>query len=436
MTSSASQRFLLHATDTYKLSSLLFRNVLLTKPISLPSYREKSRQVILDQSRSSNVAAIRLLEWHRELNLMRYHGMPEYLRRCWSNITWRPRFSFLSGFSPSSTAEAGAGTSSSSMPSVNSVDSDSSTGNKNVAKVAFMITSEQRRRLSVDLGYSQEDIRSFKPIEALLLLENGVKMEISGDEIYDFRAKLDELLKENERLINEEYEQGHQSSEGAGEFGKTKQIDREESVHRSVSPEAAQNMHLKPDVAMALLSAENDGTSCLPPTDAPHHLNPISDSHNGNENHTALDSTLSGESFPSVSPSSTTESPLAKTKPHPSSFTSNQTVNITSTDSETLAMKPDIAAVYLTAKQNQTQKNNDHFVDHGDNEHSDNEDDESSWYEIVEKISDSDDGGRVVALFPTKKEALEYVRIKESIGVKRDGGSLRGIFCVRRRRSV
>lgn len=349
-------------------------------------------------------------------------------------MTWRPKFSFLSGFSPSSTAEAGASVSS--MSSANSVDSDSSTGNKNVAKVAFMITSEQRRRLSVDLGYSQEDIRSFKPIEALLLLENGVKREISGDEVYDFRAKLDELLKENERLINEEYEQRHQSSEGAGGFGQTKQIDREESVHRNVSPEAAQSMHLKPDVAMALLSAENDGTSRLPPTDVSHHLNPIYNSHNGNENHTALDYPVSNENFSSVSPSSTTESPSANTKLHPSSFTSNQTVNITSTDSETLAMKPDIAAVYLTAKQNQMQQNNDHFVDNGDNDHSDNEGDESCWYEIVEKKSDSDDAGRVIALFPTKKEALECVRIKETIGLKRDEGSPRGIFCVRRRRNV
>ncbi|KAL7461973.1 hypothetical protein ACHAXS_002380, partial [Conticribra weissflogii] len=346
MTSSARKRFLLYATDTYKLSFLLLRNVLLTKPTSLSSYRDKSRQLLLDQSRSSNVAAIRLLELDRELNLMRYHGVPEYFGRLWGNRSWRPRFSLRSGFSPSSSAEAGA--SSSSKLSVDSTGSDSPSGNKKVAKVAFMITSEQRQRLSVDLGYSLEDIRSFKPIEALLLLENGVKREISGDEIHDFRSKLDELLKENERLINEEYEQRHQLSEETGESNQTNQVYREESVQQTVSPEAAHEMHLKPDVAMALKSAENDVKPRTPPTDASHHLIPVPDRQSTNETRNPFDFPVSGEISPSALAPSTSEpssfvKSSEKAKPHPQNFAQNHPVNVTPTDYETLAMKPDIA---------------------------------------------------------------------------------------------
>jgi hypothetical protein len=118
----------LYATDFYKLSSLLVQRVLLTKPANLAAYKEKTKQLLLDQSRPSspsppNLAAIKLLQWDKEFGLLKYYGIQEYVR------TW-----FNSRSSISQATEQG-GTS----PKNN---------NSTSARVAFMITSEQRQKLS------------------------------------------------------------------------------------------------------------------------------------------------------------------------------------------------------------------------------------------------------------------------------------------------
>mmetsp|Transcript_30867 Transcript_30867/g.57185 ORF Transcript_30867/g.57185 Transcript_30867/m.57185 type:complete len:140 (+) Transcript_30867:342-761(+) len=120
----------------------------------------------------------------------------------------------------------------------------------NVARVATS-------KLSTKLGYTSQDIRSFKPIEALLLLEHGVKKE-SGD----FRVKLKELLEENEILtktqhqaqrqkpsekINADVSANHNESNEDGSKSHSR-------VQQSLSPEEAEQIHAKPDLAMALLS--------------------------------------------------------------------------------------------------------------------------------------------------------------------------------------
>jgi len=68
------------------------------------------------------------------------------------------------------------------------------------ARVAFMITSEQRHRLMTVLGYTSEDIRTMKPIDAHFLLEHSVKRNDPED---DYRVRLGLLMeKENDRLVS------------------------------------------------------------------------------------------------------------------------------------------------------------------------------------------------------------------------------------------
>lgn len=68
------------------------------------------------------------------------------------------------------------------------------------ARVAFMITSEQRHRLMTVLGYTSEDIRTLKPIDAHFLLEFSVKRNDPED---DYRVRLGLLMeKENDRLVS------------------------------------------------------------------------------------------------------------------------------------------------------------------------------------------------------------------------------------------
>jgi hypothetical protein len=73
--------------------------------------------------------------------------------------------------------------------------------NKNAAKVAFMITSNQRLELSERLGYQSDDIKKLKPVEASLLLANNVTPDEKD-------AKLGGLIQE----YNEELSRQHQQA--------------------------------------------------------------------------------------------------------------------------------------------------------------------------------------------------------------------------------
>ena len=192
-----SRPLLLYATDAYKLSSILLRHALLKRPrpTSLSAFGEMVRKILLDQSRpssapnkgesslvdisSTNVVAVKLLHWHRELNLVKYHGVQDYFKR------WR-------------------------LTKTQGSYEEGSTNNKNdkvrntnaaAAKVSLMITSEQRYKLSTILGYTTEDIRTFKPHEAHLLLQYGIRKDNNDGSSSDgvgYRTRLTALLIQEE----------------------------------------------------------------------------------------------------------------------------------------------------------------------------------------------------------------------------------------------
>jgi len=127
-------------------------------------------------------------------------------------------------------------------------------------------------------------------------------------------------------------------------------------------------------------------------------------------------------------------------------------VDVTSHDSEQLHMKPDVAAAILSSKYQKEQQQQQKVVD-GELGGDKAEDDGPCWYEVIErlppKIGDDDnkntnyeDREQVIALFPTKKEALECLNIKESFRRKKGASNSdgeRGVedsFFVRRRWNV
>eukprot|EP00579_Thalassiosira_antarctica_P020796 CAMPEP_0201958236 /NCGR_PEP_ID=MMETSP0904-20121228/5465_1 /ASSEMBLY_ACC=CAM_ASM_000553 /TAXON_ID=420261 /ORGANISM="Thalassiosira antarctica, Strain CCMP982" /LENGTH=112 /DNA_ID=CAMNT_0048503547 /DNA_START=337 /DNA_END=672 /DNA_ORIENTATION=- len=94
-------------------------------------------------------------------------------------------------------------------------------------------------------------------------------------------------------------------------------------------------------------------------------------------------------------------------------------------------MKPDVAAAILTAQQQKEQPHKQSFVD-GQDDKEEVDDDGPCWYEVIERLptkpalntavhkiiksplTDANNGEQVIALFPTKAEALECVRNKQS----------------------
>ena len=467
MASSLTKRLLLYATDTYKLSSLIIRKVLLTKPTTtFGAYQEKTRQVLLDASSSNkssknsnnnvNVTAIKLLEWDKELNLIQYYGIQEYTKRWWNSSTW--------SFASSITSFSSSSKDNNDIPQTSNTINSKKHNDKNVARVSFMITSKQRHILSTQLGYTTQDIRSFKPIEALLLIEHGVKRneESNHDSNNDdsFRIKLKKLMEENDRLMNIQHQQSSQQQQSVEVKGidtatpkhenanADKQVDESKSrIEQSsiISPEISQQIHVKPDVAAALLSVDGDVTN--------HeiiHSREIKEKKEDTATEIAIRDATTGvvDNDESIISSSTVESVADKsesavvsdtttTAPKPVSL-----VTVSSTEAEDMHMKPDVAAVILSSHQQRQDDNSaqqelhvhETVIEEGSSEE-EIEEDGTCWYEVIQAIPSSSNasGGeeneQVVALFSTNKEAIECVRIKQSLNRAKGGEN----FLVRRR---
>lgn len=117
--------------------------------------RSPSRDVLISQAQKANTLATSLLRVEREANLIRYHGFLGYFRNV--NTVTRKL-----GFSSSSKSLKGAETQTTPAPS------------KNVARVAFMITTSQRLELSERLGFTPDQIKALKPLEATLILDHSL----------------------------------------------------------------------------------------------------------------------------------------------------------------------------------------------------------------------------------------------------------------------
>mmetsp|Transcript_35585 Transcript_35585/g.57985 ORF Transcript_35585/g.57985 Transcript_35585/m.57985 type:complete len:135 (+) Transcript_35585:1182-1586(+) len=96
-------------------------------------------------------------------------------------------------------------------------------------------------------------------------------------------------------------------------------------------------------------------------------------------------------------------------------------------------MKPDVAAAILTAQQQKEQPHKQSFVD-GQDDKEEVDDDGPCWYEVIERLpnkqalntaydnsnqsplTDANNGEQVIALSPTKREALECLRLSNPPG--------------------
>ena len=395
----------LYATDFYKLSSLLVKRVFLSKPVgNLTVYKQKTKQLLLDQSRPSaspNLAAVKLLHLDKEFGLLKYYGIQEYARR------WMKSRS--SSVAQSAQQKVGVGGTS----------SIKSNDNTNVARVAFMITSEQRQKLSANLGYSKEDIRSFKPIEALLLIENNVPKTLSSgnedDVQYNFRDKLKELVDANEKLIARQ----------ASSSSSTADIETErmtEKPQATVSPEDAEHAHVKADVAMALLSAEKGGDQTMEGLPNTKEEDEPTEDKSINDKEVTSAIAIVDEDDAQKQESDDTYNKTSKESETSSTPATSLSVNVTPNDSTELHMKPDIAAAYISSHL-QTEESSVGVSDV--NESDEEEEDGPGWYEVVMSSIDEQEEKEeqedvVVALFATKKEALQCVDIKKKLASGRD----------------
>jgi len=305
---------------------------------------------------------------------------------------------------------------------------------KNVARVAFMITSDMRYKLTTNLGYTSQDIRSLTPHEAMLLLEHGVRKEGVHGEDNSFRDRLKELMKKEEEyepmIVNVEQQADANNTECAINDGASAGTNDHSdatitaiNIRQSLTPEEAHDIHVKPDVAMALLSANNtdadikreegevvisrevvgDASSVEPSVDTMSESMKIISTEQQEEEKHMISSAVARDNNP------------------PSTIV----MDVTSRESKVLGMKPDVAAAILTSHR----KHNHRYDDAEATRSEVGGDGSLCWYEVIVRLPVKDSASnrdtmmlneldrkeQVIALFKPEKEALECARMKQSI---------------------
>jgi hypothetical protein len=398
---------------------------------------QPSPSAISPSNNDANVVAIKLLQLHRELNLMRYHGIQNYMRQWWLTRKSSGLINNSNGNTPISTNNNNNIVDDYGQTKLNS----RTENKKSVARVAFMITADMRNKLSSNLGYTAQDIRSLTPQEAMLLLEHGVMKDgvVDGKDI-SFRARLNELMKnedaDSEQIISMNFEQ---QTDDTAECTRNNEIATTNNL-QSLSPEEAHDMHAKPDVAMALLSADiaTDATLETEKVVVFHARGRMLEDASTQPNNAStiestkiLNNTGPEEEKQRISPARSHDSSSSTTL---DSSYPTQLIEVTPRESEGLGMKPDVAAAILTShRRQQEQQNNPHIetrqaVGDGD------DGGPLYWYEVIDRLPrkyssatsnrttkqyEQDGEEQVIAIFSTEKEALECARIKQSIRANR-----------------
>mmetsp|Transcript_15325 Transcript_15325/g.31349 ORF Transcript_15325/g.31349 Transcript_15325/m.31349 type:complete len:493 (+) Transcript_15325:183-1661(+) len=158
-------------------------------PISAP---ERIKAVLLEQSRqpSNNSVAISFLTIGKEIGLVKYWGLSEYLRQK------QDLFPFASLFAvkakppdgPTSITTA-TNENTDSTAATNKTKSANSGGSVSRAKVAFMITSSMKHNLINTLGYEPIVVKGMTPQQASLVLHHRVLPESYGESISELEEK-------------------------------------------------------------------------------------------------------------------------------------------------------------------------------------------------------------------------------------------------------
>ena len=175
---------------------------------------QAARDVLVANARLRNSVATSFLKIDKEIGLVQYWGFVGYLREKQIGASWHPTAKrLLYGSSASNGGKNGGD---------NDPDEPKTKDKKQVARVAFMITSTQRAELSERLGYDADHIKQLNPVEASLILRHNVSPEDVNDRlaglVQDYneqQAQLHQEAKwEAERVARQRLETVEQEVEG------------------------------------------------------------------------------------------------------------------------------------------------------------------------------------------------------------------------------
>ena len=162
-----------------------------------PNNLELSRQILRRNAehvnKGGNSLAYTLLRLDREIVFIRYKGMILYIRDKVVDYTVSINKPSLLWYSQASDASKVDTTSTHAKNSKGDIHKNNASSK--VARVAFMITTQQKRILR-EMAYTEANIRGLKPLEALLIIENAISCNEE-----DWRAMVSDLV--NAEMLNQ-----------------------------------------------------------------------------------------------------------------------------------------------------------------------------------------------------------------------------------------
>ena len=220
---------------------------------------------------TSNSLAMTLLKVDKEIVYMKYEGLSQYFTKRFQDSTMKRKM-----FNPLPTADTcstGATTTSTASTS-SSTNRSTSTSNQRKARIAFMITKQQKQILSQRFHYTPTMIKTLKPTEALLIIENGLhaydydkaggaeKVQVQLEGVQErrklWKTKLDALVKENEALVERQQEEQQKEHEGLG----LEKLQEQEDVQMETEEETKMYMYeVIEQVALPSVSSSSTSTA-------------------------------------------------------------------------------------------------------------------------------------------------------------------------------
>lgn len=111
------------------------------------------KPLLLEHARQSNTVATGILKAEKEIRLVKYHGLSGYMKQ---------RLQSTSALATSSNSESETASPFGRSPS------------GSTAKIAFMVTASMKQELSENLGYNTDQIKTMTPLQASLILNDGI----------------------------------------------------------------------------------------------------------------------------------------------------------------------------------------------------------------------------------------------------------------------
>ena len=218
---------------------------------------------------TSNSLAMTLLKVDKEIVYMKYEGLSQYFTKRFQDSTMKRKM-----FNPLPTADTcstGATTTATASTS-SSINRSTNTSNQRKARIAFMITKQQKQILAQRFHYTPTMIKTLKPTEALLIIENGLhaydydkaggaeKVQLEGvqERRKLWKTKLDALVKENEALVERQQEEQQKEHEGLG----LEKLQEQEDVQMETEEETKMYMYeVIEQVALPSVSSSSTSTA-------------------------------------------------------------------------------------------------------------------------------------------------------------------------------